>query len=81
MSRASVHALFWGPQTGHPILLNEFAAEVASKGAQAAGRDKVSAAVGPALPDRDGIDRKLFTACVERALEQSGVFANHKLAE
>ena len=39
------------------------------------------AAVGLVLPDRDGIDRKLFTACVERALEQSGVFSNHKLAE
>lgn len=70
-----------GAADGPPILLNEFAAEVASKGAQAAGRDKVSAAVGLALPDRDGIDRKLFTACVERALEQSDVFSNHKLAE
>lgn len=70
-----------GAADGPPILLNEFAAEVASKGAQAAERDKVGAAVGRALPDRDGIDRQLFTACVERALAQSGVFSNHKPAE
>lgn len=70
-----------GAADGPPILLNEFAAEIARKGAQAAGREKVSAAISVALPDRDAIDRKLFTACVERALEQSGVFSNLKQAE
>jgi carbon-monoxide dehydrogenase medium subunit len=70
-----------GATDGPPILLNDFATEIASIGAQAVGREKVSAAISVALPDRDAIDRKLFTACVERALEQSGVFSNPKLAE
>ena len=70
-----------GAADGPPILLNELAAEIASKGASAAGREQLRAAVSVALPERDAIDLKIFTACVERALEQSGVFADLKQAE
>lgn len=70
-----------GAADGPPILLNELAAEIASKGAGAAGRELLRAAISVALPERDTIDRKLFTACVERALEQSGVLADLKQAE
>ena len=70
-----------GATDGPPILLNELAAEIASKGAGAASRELLRAAISVALPERDAIDLKLFTACVERALEQSGVFADLKHAE
>lgn len=70
-----------GAADGPPILLNELAAEIASKGAGAARRELLQEAVSVALPERDAIDLKLFTACVERALEQSGVFAELKQAE
>lgn len=70
-----------GAADGPPILLNELAAEISIKGASAAKREKVRAAVSVALPERDTIDLKLFTACVERALEQSGIFADLKQAE
>jgi aerobic carbon-monoxide dehydrogenase medium subunit len=70
-----------GAADGPPILLHPLAAEIALKGAVAAGRDSLRAAVRAALPERDAIDQKLFTACVERALEQSGVFAGPHQAE
>ena len=70
-----------GAADGPPILLNELAAEIAIKGASAAGREQLRAAVSVALPERDTIDLKLFTACVERALEQSGIFADLEQAE
>jgi aerobic carbon-monoxide dehydrogenase medium subunit len=70
-----------GAADGPPILLDELAAAIASKGAIEAGREQLRAAVASALPDRDGIDLKLFTACVERALEQSCVLAGPKEAE
>lgn len=70
-----------GAADGPPILLGELAAAIASKGASEAKREQLRAAVALALPDRDGIDLKLFTACVERALEQSCVLAGPKQAE
>lgn len=70
-----------GAADGPPLLLNELAAEIASKGASAAGREQLQAAVKVALPERDAIDLKLFTACVVRALEQSGVFSDLEQAE
>ena len=70
-----------GAVDGPPILLNELAAEIEIKGARAAGREQLRAAVGAALSGRDSIDLKLFTACVERAIEQSGIFANLKQVE
>ncbi len=70
-----------GATDGPPILLKELAAEIASKGACAARRELVLAAISVALPERDVIDLKLFTACVERALKLSGVFAHLKQAE
>jgi len=70
-----------GAADGPPILLHPLAAEIALKGAAAAGRESLRAAVRAALPERDAIDQKLFTACVERALEQSGVFASPQQAE
>lgn len=70
-----------GAADGPPILLNELAAEIASKDASAAGREQLRAAVSVALPERDTIDLKLFTACVERALAQSGVLTDLKQAE
>jgi carbon-monoxide dehydrogenase medium subunit len=70
-----------GAVDGPPILLHALAAEIALKGAGAAGREPLRAAVRAALPERDAIDHKLFTACVERALEQSGIFAGPKQAE
>jgi len=70
-----------GAADGPPILLNELAAEIASKGAGAARRELLRAAISVALPERDAIDLKLFTACVERALEQSGILADPKQAE
>lgn len=70
-----------GAADGPPILLNELAAEIAIKGAGAGGREQLRAAVSVALPERDTIDLKLFTACVERALEQSGVLADLEQAE
>lgn len=70
-----------GAADGPPILLDGLAEEIAAKGASAAGREQLRAAVRTALPERDAIDLRLFTACVERALAQSGVFANSKPAE
>lgn len=70
-----------GAADGPPILLHALAAELALKGAAAAGRESLRAAVRAALPERDAVDKKLFTACVERALEQSGVFAGPQQAE
>lgn len=65
-----------GAVDGPPILLNELAAEIAIKGPSAAGREQLRAAVSVALSERDTIDLQLFTSCVERALEQSGIVAN-----
>lgn len=62
-----------GAVDGAPILLRELAAEVAAQGAAAAGKARLRDAVAAALPERDAIDLKLFTACLERALEQAGV--------
>jgi carbon-monoxide dehydrogenase medium subunit len=70
-----------GAADGPPILLNELAAEIASKGASAAGREVLRAAIGVVLAERDAIDLKLFTACVERALAQSGIFTDLEQAE
>jgi aerobic carbon-monoxide dehydrogenase medium subunit len=70
-----------GAADGPPILLRELAAAIAGKGASAATREQLRAAVALALPERDGIDLKLFTACVERALEQSGVLAGAQPTE
>jgi aerobic carbon-monoxide dehydrogenase medium subunit len=70
-----------GAADGPPILLRELAAAIAGKGASAAAREQLRAAVALALPERDGIDLKLFTACVERALEQSGVLAGAQPTE
>ncbi len=62
-----------GAVDGPPVLLKDLAAAVAAQGAGAASRPQLRAAVAAALPGRDAIDLKLFTACVERALEQAGV--------
>ena len=70
-----------GAVDGPPLLLHALAAEIALKGAVVAGREALRAAVHAALPERDAIDRKLFTACLERALDQSGIFAGPKQAE
>ncbi|CAM3961214.1 Caffeine dehydrogenase subunit beta [Bordetella tumbae] len=70
-----------GAADGPPLLLEGLAANIAAKGSAAAGREQLRAAVCTALPERDAIDLKLFTACVERALEQSGIFADLKQAE
>jgi carbon-monoxide dehydrogenase medium subunit len=64
-----------GAVDGPPILLKELAAAVAHDGAAAADPPRLRAAVAAALPERDAIDLKLFTACVERALAQAGVTA------
>lgn len=70
-----------GAADGPPILLHALAAEIERKGASAADRQSLGAAVRAGLPGRDAIDHKLFTACVERALEQSGVLAGTQHAE
>jgi len=70
-----------GAVDGPPLLLHTLAAEIALKGTVVAGREALRAAVHAALPERDAIDRKLFTACLERALDQSGIFAGPKQAE
>jgi carbon-monoxide dehydrogenase medium subunit len=70
-----------GAADGPPILLHELAAAIASKGAQAAKREQLSAAVAAALPARDAIDLKLFTASVARALEHAGILADLKKGE
>lgn len=70
-----------GAADGPPLLLGELAANIAARGADAAGREQLRAAVRTALPERDAIDLQLFTVCVERALEQSGIFADLKQAE
>lgn len=70
-----------GAADGPPILLHALAADIARNGAGAAGAESLRAAVRAALPERDAIDQKLFTACVERALDQSGVLVGAKQAE
>ncbi|MBB3639628.1 MULTISPECIES: FAD binding domain-containing protein [Variovorax] len=70
-----------GAADGPPLLLHSLAAEIALKGTGAAGREALRAAVQTALPERDAIDRKLFTASLERALDQSGIFADTRQAE
>ena len=64
-----------GAVDGPPLLLQPLAEAVAQQGAGAATRAHLQAAVAAPLPERDAIDRKLFTTCVERALEQAGVLA------
>jgi carbon-monoxide dehydrogenase medium subunit len=70
-----------GAVDGPPILLNELAAAIAKRDAGAVVRERLRKTVAAALPARDVIDLKLFTACVERALEQSGVLADLKQGE
>lgn len=70
-----------GATDGPPLRLDALAAQIAIQGARAAGREPLRAAVSAALPERDAIDLKRFTACVERALEQSGILADSKQAE
>lgn len=67
-----VSRIVLGAVDGPPILLRDLATAVAAQGAGAAGRTELRAAVAAALPERDAIDHKLFTACLERALEQAG---------
>jgi len=64
-----------GAVDGPPVLLDTLAKAVAQDGASAASRAHLRAAVAAALPERDSIDLKMFTACLERALEQAGVIA------
>ena len=66
-----------GAVDGPPILLKGLATSISSGTAGAIGRGEVRAAVQAALPERDGVDLKLFTTCLERALEQAGVPAGH----
>ncbi|MDH6590150.1 carbon-monoxide dehydrogenase medium subunit [Variovorax sp. TBS-050B] len=70
-----------GAADGPPLLLQALADEIARRGAPAAGRASLQSAVQAALPERDAIDQKRFTACVERALEHAGVFAGPEQAE
>jgi carbon-monoxide dehydrogenase medium subunit len=70
-----------GAVDGPPILLNELALAIARQDAGAVKRERLREVVASALPARDAIDLKLFTACVERALEQSGVLADLKQGE
>jgi carbon-monoxide dehydrogenase medium subunit len=72
----NVARLALGAVDGPPLLLNELAARIADAGAGAASRAQLRSAVAAALPERDAIDLKLFTACVERALEHAGVLAH-----
>ncbi|WP_435531612.1 FAD binding domain-containing protein [Ramlibacter aurantiacus] len=72
---ASASRIVLGAVDGPPLLLNQLATAVARDGASAASRPQLRAAVAAALPDRDPIDLKMFTACLERALEQAGVIA------
>lgn len=64
-----------GAVDGPPILLKPLADAMANGGARAATRPQLRAAVAAALPERDAIDLKLFTACVERSLEMAGITA------
>jgi carbon-monoxide dehydrogenase medium subunit len=79
-SQASARIVL-GAADGPPLLLRQLAADIAAEGAGAAGREQLRAAVRTALPERDAVDLKIFTACVERALEQSGILAERKQAE
>lgn len=65
-----------GAVDGPPILLNDLAVAVARRDAVAAKREHLREVVAEVLPARDAIDLKLFTACLERAIVQSGVLAN-----
>jgi aerobic carbon-monoxide dehydrogenase medium subunit len=64
-----------GAVDGPPLPLDALAAAVAQGGAAAASREQLRAAIAAALPGRDAIDLKMFTACVARALEQAGLVA------
>ena len=59
-----------GAVDGPPILLADLAR--AAAGAADIAHDQVRSAVRDVLVERDAVDIKLFTACVERALEQAG---------
>lgn len=65
-----------GAVDGPPILLNDLAASIAKRDVGAVSREQLRDVVAAALPSRDAIDLKRFTACVERAVLQSGVLAN-----
>lgn len=65
-----------GAVDGPPILLPDLGAAIAGNGARAATNEQLRAAVCAALPARDAIDLKRFVACVERALDHSGVLAD-----
>ena len=64
-----------GAVDGPPILLPELAR--AAAGASAIDREQIRSTVREALAERDAVDIKLFTACVERALEQAGKPVRH----
>lgn len=66
-----------GAVDGPPILLKDLAISISNGGASATTRAQLRAAVQLAMPERDGVDLKLFTTCLERALEQAGVPAGH----
>jgi len=68
--------IFLGAVDAAPIALDALASAVARDGASAASRAQVRAAVAAALPGRDAIDLKMYTACVERALQQAGLVAS-----
>jgi carbon-monoxide dehydrogenase medium subunit len=59
-----------GAVDGPPILLPELASAVSGPGR--VDHDLVRSAVRQKLVERDAVDIKFFTACIERALEQAG---------
>jgi carbon-monoxide dehydrogenase medium subunit len=80
VSRGSARIVL-GAVDGPPILLNELAIAIAKQDTGAVEREHLREVVAAALPARDAIDLKFFTACLERALKQSGVLADLKQGE
>jgi aerobic carbon-monoxide dehydrogenase medium subunit len=64
-----------GAVDGAPILLPDLAQELAGKDPAAFTQKRIHQAVRSALPDRDLIDARLFSVCLERALEKAGFHA------
>ncbi|VVD62968.1 carbon monoxide dehydrogenase [Pandoraea aquatica] len=60
-----------GALDGPPVALNELAASIAQKGPSAATQQALESAVAGAMPNADGIDRKMHTAALNRCLAQA----------
>jgi aerobic carbon-monoxide dehydrogenase medium subunit len=70
-ARTGLARVVLGALDGPPASLDALAKAIAQGGANAATQDALAAAVAAAMPNADGIERKMHTAALERCLAQT----------